>query len=52
MAISKLLQARRVSLSTFFTLAMCFRLTSELRIEHCLGVEAVILANNEGPQAN
>ena len=51
MAISKLLQARRVSSSTFSTLAMCSRLTIELRIWHCLGVKAVIRANNGGPQA-
>ena len=48
MAISKLLQARRISLSTFSTLAMCFQLTIELHVQHRLGVKTVASANNWG----
>ena len=49
MIVSKLLQARKLSLSTFSMLAMWFKLTIELQDQHRLGVKPVVPANNGGP---
>ena len=44
MIVSKLLQARTVSLSAIIMITMRVRLTTELRIEHHTGVDTVIPA--------
>ncbi len=50
MIVSKLLQARTVSLLAFSMLATWFKLTIELQFQHHLRVKTVVLANNGGSE--